>query len=329
MRWFWILVCSILIAAGVLAAMPFGVAAQQGMDELMPEDDYWRMLADVSRQVSQLKSAKSLDESPLAQAADRIEAVKWVQLASGESIPVDNTQLVADLRVKSPGWLELNKLESRLRALTEAHRDWSRASPDSFAMSKLQEVLARPEFQPQAPQQPSWFEELWERFQQWLNEQLSRIGLRNVRLPNLNWAITLVGVMVLAAVVFFFIRTLRANLVSHQDLEEAINGGKLSSSSALKQAQQLAAGADYRSAVRYLYLAAVLSLDERGLLRFDKALTNREVLRQTSTREQLKSDLRPVVETFDRVWYGLQPISDEQYHEYEQQVARAREVKSE
>jgi hypothetical protein len=299
-----------------------GVAAQQGADEPMPEDDYWRMLAEVANQVSRLKSAKSPGESPLAQAADRIEAVKWVQLASGEIVPVDNAQLVTDLRVPSPGWLELNRLESRLRALTETHRDWSRASPDPFAMSKLQEVLARPEFQPQAPRQPSWFQE-------WLNEQLSRIGLRNVRLPNLNWAITLVGVMVLAAVVFFFIRTLRANLVSRQDLEEAINGGKLSSSSALKQAQQLAAGADYRSAVRYLYLAAVLSLDERGLLRFDKALTNREVLRQTSTHAQLKSELRPVVETFDQVWYGLQPISDEQYHEYEQQVARAREVEPE
>jgi hypothetical protein len=136
-------------------------------------------------------------------------------------------------------------------------------------------------------------------------------------------------VLVLAAVIFFFVRSLRANLVAEAELEEAINGGKLSPSAALKQAQQLAAGADYRSAVRFLYLATVLALDERGLLRFDKALTNREVLRQSSTNEQLKGELSPVVETFDRVWYGLVPISDEQYREYESQVARAREVKPE
>jgi len=295
----------------------------------MPEDEYWQMLADVLAQVKQLQNAQSLDESLLANMADRLQGVRWVRLTNDQTVPVDNSELAEMMRRKSPGWFELFSIESRLDALVAAHRDWPHTLPDPSAMDTLSAVLARPEFQPQAASTPSPLQALWDRFAEWLARQLARIGLRDVRLPDLSGLLTVVGVSVLAAVIFFFVRGLRATLVSEVDLGEHVDGIEMSSSAALRQAQQLAAGSDYRSAVRYLYLATVLALDERGLLRFDQALTNREVLRQSSTHQRLRSELTPVVETFDQVWYGMQPISDEQYRQYEQHVARAREVKPE
>lgn len=79
---------------------------------------------------------------------------------------------------------------------------------------------------------------------------------------------------------------------------------------------------DYRAAVRYLYLAALLTLDERGLIRYDRTLTNREHLAQIADRRELFDALRPVVNTFERVWYGFAVISEVEYREYREQVGR-------
>lgn len=59
--------------------------------------------------------------------------------------------------------------------------------------------------------------------------------------------------------------------------------------------------------MRYLYLAALLRLDERGQLRYNRALTNREYLDRVQDNPHLQAALPPIVETFDRVWYGYAP----------------------
>lgn len=83
----------------------------------------------------------------------------------------------------------------------------------------------------------------------------------------------------------------------------------------------MASGArDYRQAVRLLYLAALLALDEAGALRYDRAQTNREYLRQIADRPGLADLLRPVVETFDEVWYGFRPVTPDGYRRFESQV---------
>jgi hypothetical protein len=41
---------------------------------------------------------------------------------------------------------------------------------------------------------------------------------------------------------------------------------------------------DYRTAVRYLYLSLLLLLEEHGLLRYDRPLTDREYLQASRSR---------------------------------------------
>ncbi|RMD73583.1 MAG: DUF4129 domain-containing protein, partial [Chloroflexi bacterium] len=74
---------------------------------------------------------------------------------------------------------------------------------------------------------------------------------------------------------------------------------------------------DRRSAVRYLYLAALLWLDEQGLLHYDRSLTNREYLQQLRDQRSLRDRLAPVVNTFDAVWYGQQVIDEQAFARYE------------
>ena len=93
-----------------------------------------------------------------------------------------------------------------------------------------------------------------------------------------------------------------------------------SSGEAVDRAQQLVTTKDYRAAVRYLFLAAMLALDERRLLRFDPALTNRELLRDARSNPALGEALAPVTIAFDRVWYGSEPLTQSDYETLVEQI---------
>jgi len=93
-----------------------------------------------------------------------------------------------------------------------------------------------------------------------------------------------------------------------------------SSVEAVDRAQQLVTMRDYRAAVRYLFLAALLALDERRLLRFDPALTNRELLRDTRSNPALSEALTPVTVAFDRVWYGSEALTQSDYETLVEQI---------
>ena len=81
-----------------------------------------------------------------------------------------------------------------------------------------------------------------------------------------------------------------------------------------------AAGGDYRNAVRNLYLAALLTLEQNGLVPLDRSLTNREVLRRIPPSHPVAGRMQPVVETFDEVWYGVHEPDDQTYRQYTQEI---------
>jgi hypothetical protein len=71
------------------------------------------------------------------------------------------------------------------------------------------------------------------------------------------------------------------------------------------RATRYAESGDFRQAVRQLYLSALLTLEERGLVAADRSLTNREVLARVPKSHPVRPHLQPVVDTFDEVWYGM------------------------
>jgi hypothetical protein len=81
----------------------------------------------------------------------------------------------------------------------------------------------------------------------------------------------------------------------------------------LEEANRLIAGGKYREAVRGLYVAGLLRLDEAGVARFDPHQTNWEHLRriEASPKRPSGADVRGATGRFDRVWYGQKPTTME------------------
>jgi len=190
----------------------------------------------------------------------------------------------------------------------------------AYDANVLAAILARDEFN-YTPEAENFLQKLWQDFTRQLSELLARIlestGLAGV-LPT---ALNIFGAAALALVVYYVIRGLVADFTASAQLdEEGLEGEFLTADLALKRAEELSTGGDYRTAVRYLYLSSLLLLEERGLLRYDRSLTNREYLRTIAHKPHLTAVLRQVIDVFDRVWYGFQPISKPDYDAYARQV---------
>jgi hypothetical protein len=76
----------------------------------------------------------------------------------------------------------------------------------------------------------------------------------------------------------------------------------------LAAADRLEAEGKYREAVRGLYLACLLKLDEARILKFDRGETNWEHLERFESKASSPEglDLRGPTKAFDRIWYGFQ-----------------------
>lgn len=133
-----------------------------------------------------------------------------------------------------------------------------------------------------------------------------------------------IGLTIMVAVLFSLARGLQiqrqAIPESDADQEEPVT-----SSAARELATGSEAARDYRTAIRYLYLSSLLVLDERGLIHYDRTLTNREHLWQVADQPRLVELLQPIVTTFDNVWYGFASVDEALYQEFRQNVERLRQ----
>ncbi|GIV98491.1 MAG: hypothetical protein KatS3mg057_3148 [Herpetosiphonaceae bacterium] len=214
------------------------------------------------------------------------------------------------------------RLGAQLEVLVAAHED------DPQALQKLRDILSRPPF---APREKTWIERAIDSFLRFLGRLLKPIG-RAIGFSGIGEAlVTLLAVAALVAGLIYIIRLISGALVREARADRTKSGASdaeeepATSSEAVSKAEELASGGDYRSAVRYLYLSTILWLHERGMLHYDRALTNYEVLRTIPPETQLHERLKPVVQTFDKVWYGHYPLDEPSFEHFRRQVAGLRE----
>ncbi len=326
-RWRLALGLAALLLGLSLSATPRSAAAVSP-SAAIPIDAYWQQLAALQSAVdSAARQPLEARQAALAPSADIWEAITGVTLADGTLVPLDHRALVADLRAPAPN---LADLKARLATLAAAHAGWPEARHDAADLTQLQAILNRPEFAwTAAPPNP--LAELWDRFVTAFVRFLARL-IPNASVPFVGnfvgYAVTALSVLVVVAVVLYALRGLLGGLVREVTLpaDAALDAGDLNPEAAQQQAARLAGQGDYRTAVRYLYLSALLSLEARGLLRYERTLTNREVLRRLSDHPELAGVLREVVEVFDRVWYGFQPLDAATYSQYADRVAALRQA---
>ena len=135
---------------------------------------------------------------------------------------------------------------------------------------------------------------------------------------DLKYVLFPLAAVALGAVVIFFVRQIRMNLISEarDEVEETDLEEVGTERAALARADSAEAASDFRGALRYLYLSAILHLQERGVLPYDKSLTNREYLHQARADVDLHTTLGPAIAVFDEVWYGHKPCDAETVANY-------------
>lgn len=304
-----------LLALGL--TLVFFPAAAQG-EGIISEAEYWQLVTE-----SRAILGKPLSAGELDALTTRWQAVKQVQLSDGRITPVDNSDWLALAQSDPPDFERLAALLASLEAERDA-LDLQSSQPGD--LQALEEILAKPEYQWKA-EAPSWLNELIQKFFDWLSGLLGEPGPVVIQVGGQAADLLVIGATVLIALMLAFsLANLFKDFVSESALD-AENGHEepLSARTALNRAETLSKEGDYRSAVRYLYLSALLILDERGLLYYDRTKTNREYLRKVAGNPKIAGLLVEVINVFDRVWYGFQPVDEETYQRY---AARVRELES-
>lgn len=304
-----------LLALGL--TLVFFPAAAQG-EGIVSEAEYWQLVTESRALLGRPLSAGELDALTA-----RWQAIKQVQLPDGRITPVDNSDWLALAQSEPPDFERM----AALLASLEAERDMlDLQSSHPGDLQALEEILAKPEYQWKA-EAPSWLNELIQKFLDWLSGLLGEQGRVVIPVGGQAADLLVIGAMVLITVMLAYSL---ANLFKDFVSESALDGENgreepLSARTALNRAETLSKEGDYRSAVRYLYLSALLILDERGLLYYDRTKTNREYLRKVAGNPKIAGLLVEVINVFDRVWYGFQPVDEETYQRY---AARVRELES-
>jgi hypothetical protein len=314
----------VLLAALVcfqLAFFPW-MAAAAASSQPVTVAEFWQRVAET---LAWLDSPHSAQEwSAQAAAWAQIDAVS---LPDGQLVPVDTTEIVLGLRSEAPDSLQL---KAYLSALQQMRDQWPPASCGDCKAGLLAEILARPEFQ-QDLQQPGpiekFLQNVLDAISGWLNKLLGSSGGGIAISPEV---LTVSATLLLAVVLVLIFRGIYRNMISEAELPGEMPGEDeiLTARLASQKALELSAGGDYRHAMRYLYLSALLFLDEHSLLRYDRSLTNREYLRQVGSQPALAAALKQVVDDFDRVWYGFQPVDPSEYARYAEKVHEIEEMKA-
>ena len=260
----------------------------------------------------------SLRQALCQKAADALDGIRSVTLDSGESLTVDNQSLIALLRLRDPTQTSARALQTRLRTLREA-LGGPVGELNTADREKLRALLAQPPFS--QPVADDWLTRL-------IDEILARLFGGTARaVYSASPALVVIGVLLAAGVLLYFVLVLRRSGASEVVLPAVDASGEQAQSAgeAFSGAQRYIAMGDYRSAVRMLYLGTLLRLDERGLLCYDRSLTNQEYLRSNvAISPSIQAALRPVVEAFDRTWYGFGPMSASEFAVYQAQVEALR-----
>jgi hypothetical protein len=271
-------------------------------------------------------AAQRSDRLGLEEVAGRLISTDSVRLSESQSVPVDNGWLREALRDDDP---DLQAIAARLGAILDAlAQPDSSAPPD--ALERLRQILDNPPFKepPADPDAGRWWRDFWDWVGRMLEALLRPVGTAaRPASETIGWVILAVGGLLLAGVIGYLLLGLRRNMAAEARAADDNPEAGLTARTALDQAGEIARGGDYRAAMRYLYLSALLWLDERDMLRYDRALTNREYLERLRENAALRERLRPVVETFDQVWYGHAPLDAQSFAAYRAQVEALRDVK--
>ena len=323
-----------VLAIWLIALLSLTNISSAGLYSYTAQDDspltfeaYWEFVGSTQQAIGQMDALADEEvRAGLDELAAQWDKVTAVEFPDQTLLQLDTSYLVTELKANPP---DLAHIKNLLDALLQAHEDYPRDVFTIQDIEPLKDILARPEFQwgkAQVVETPNWLQKILDGFFSLLERLI--YAIQNTvyygRIP-----LMIVAALLFAISLFYIYRSLSHSLVRNAELAAEGNGGDaiLTSKGALQRAQTLSTQGDYRNAMRYLYLSSLLILDERGLLRYDRSRTNREYLRSVSSKPELATPLRDVIDVFDRVWYGYEAVDEQTYQSYIEHVDELREKK--
>ncbi|HET6315051.1 MAG TPA: DUF4129 domain-containing protein [Chloroflexota bacterium] len=197
------------------------------------------------------------------------------------------------------------------------------------ALDALHAILSRPEFQ--TNESRPWWEQLLAPVFEWLFRVLTQLwvtvmGAATGREGWLGLVVLLIAGALLVAVLLYLVRSVRLAVVGEAALRaESLAERRERSDQLWARAQQLATAGDWPAAVRAAYLSALYALDEHAILHVQSGLTNREHALQLAREHPEYGDtFAELVQRYDHLRYGRDPVTADAFANLSQLVARAR-----
>lgn len=232
------------------------------------------------------------------------------------------------------------------------------APSSELAHSVLNKVLQRGEFRTYSeknfhPKKNNAWERWWKRnaaaikrmlikIQKWLNRimpNMPKINFDKVGAVGMWVRYLIIGVLL--AIVLLLLSLFIKNMLLRKEkrkFKDDTGAGNSTSRTrkiepigwdkALLEAEALWRSGKEREALHTLQLACLTLLDMRGILRYDESRANGEVLRELRRHGHLplRSALSPIVNSFEKCWYGLMPVSEEEFTQTLAQSRRFRDL---
>jgi len=277
------------------------------------------------------RGAGTSRDASIRRASDALDSIDAVTVDGATYTPqLDNAR--GSLHATPP---DLDRALTLVDILRESATTVANATPDADAQTKLDDVLRDRDFH---ADQPNVIQRQFIRFSAWLGEQWRRLTapLRRINPPNPttpapgnvpgasgiaallaalgSWQALVVYAAILVTLIAFFVwrqrrRKGKRDVDTRTVPERTARGWR-------EYAAALAASGDYRSAVHAVLLGVLRDLDERGIVPFDPARTDREYLRAVSEGgDWLATPFRPLVQLIEGVFYAGAPCRQAEYEQ--------------
>lgn len=276
-----------------------------------------------------LAQARSLAGAPrdaaIQRAQDALAGIDGVTV-DGQRYPAPHADALAALRRSPP---DVDRAGTQLTTLRDLLANEQTAAPDPEARQKLDTILRDRAFH---AAEPNLVQRQVIRIESWIGEQLRRLFrpltrakppraapgtpgagpfARFLALLGSPAFVILVALIVAASIAVFALRRARKRGKRAMPEEET---SPRTAAEWRQRADMLAAQGEYRAAVRALFLGTLKDLDERRLVSFDPALTDREYLREAQRQQGwLAEPLRPFVRFVEAIVYAEAPCRAAEY----------------
>lgn len=207
---------------------------------------------------------------------------------------------------------------------------------------KIAEILRRVEFQKPEPPKESWLDRLRKAIEDWLSENFPKVSPPRTDSTGMRTTSVVLQILLYALVIgtVGFIVYKFAPLVAarfrrgerDEDGERVILGERIGadqdSGTLFGEAERLALEGDLRGAVRRGYVAILCELADRKLVGLARHKTNRDYLRDIRKHRPLFDAMRGLTNRFERHWYGLEEVKNEDWEEFRREYQSTRSVRS-